>query len=274
MTDIGAKITHMRDVDFARLCAFMQGNFGLKLDAKRKLVEGRLAAPAMAAGFADFHGYIDDMLGGDAAKTDFLITKLTTNYTYFMRESAHYDFLSRTALPEWESKIGTRDLRTWSAGCASGEEPYTIAMVLAEHFGGAAPAWDTTVLATDISTRALETAAKGVYTQGQLKHLPAIWRAKYFAKKGDDYEVTSQLKKGVILREFNLMDGFERFQKRFHIIFCRNVMIYFDNATRAELSRKFYDLLEPGGYLFIGLSETISSVCREFKRVEPAIYRK
>ena len=266
----------IEDKDFLRLRTYMHEHFGINLKKKRALVEGRLMGSVTAAGFDNFHDYVEDVLGDRSGKkVDELITKLTTNYTYFMREEAHYNFMMNTALPEWTSKIRDRDLRVWSAGCSSGEEAYTAAMVLDSYFGAEKQSWDTTILATDISLRVLRLAAEGTYELEQVKRLPDAWVKKYFTPVGvAKYVLRDELKKEVIFREFNLMDSFQRFKRRFHIIFCRNVMIYFDTPTKAALAERYYDTLEPGGYLFVGLSETLTGIYDGFTQIAPAIYRK
>jgi len=192
-----------------------------------------------------------------------------------MREETHYKFMQETALPYWTSEIRDRDLRIWSAGCASGEEAYTIVMVLSEYFGAKKKEWDTTVLATDISTKVLGIARNGVYPEEHFEHLPPSWKSKYFTKIGDEeYKVTDAMAKEVVFSQFNLMGDFNRFKKKFHIIFCRNVMIYFDTPTKAALAKRFHDALAVGGYLFIGLSETLSGISGDFEQTAPAIYRR
>lgn len=206
--------------------------------------------------------------------TNLLLTKLTTNYTYFMREETHYRFMEERALPEWTRRIRDHDLRTWSAGCSSGEEAYTASMVIKEFLGTEKSRWDTTILATDISPRVLAAAKEGVYPSTHLEGLPEKYRRKYFIKLPDDQcKVNDELGKSVIFAPLNLMERF-KFRRKFHIIFCRNVMIYFDNATKKELAAKFYEVLEPGGYLFIGLSETLSGIFNGLDHVSPSIYRK
>ena len=266
----------IEDQDFFRLKNYVHENYGINLEKKRSLVEGRLMNPAAVAGFDNFHDYIDDAMNDRSGKKiDELITKLTTNYTYFMREEVHYDFMLSTALPEWKSKIRDRDLRVWSAGCSSGEEAYTAAMVLDSFFGAEKKSWDATILATDISLRVLRLATEGIYGLEQIKRLPDEWVKKYFQPLGEDrFVLKNEIKKEVLFREFNLMNSFHRFKRKFHIIFCRNVMIYFDSPTKAALAQRYYDTLEPGGYLFIGLSETLTGIFDGFTQISPAIYRK
>jgi chemotaxis protein methyltransferase CheR len=192
-----------------------------------------------------------------------------------MREETHYNFMTEVALPYWTSQVKTKDLRIWSAGCASGEEAYTTVMVLSEYFGTQKKDWDTTILATDISVRVLDIAKRGVYPEEHFEHVPKAWKLKYFNKIGDeDYKIKDNYAKEVVFGQFNLMDEFTRWKKKFHIIFCRNVMIYFDSPTKAALAKKFHDALETGGYLFIGLSETLTGISGNLQQIAPAIYRR
>ena len=266
----------IEDQDFFRLRDYIKSNFGVNLEKKRALIEGRLSNYIAQEGFGNFHEYINDVLADKSGtKVNTLMTKLTTNYTYFMREETHYKFMQEVALPYWTSTIRDRDLRIWSAGCASGEEAYTTVMVLHEWFGAKKNEWDTTVLATDISVKVLEMAKRGVYPEEHFEHLPLEWKNKYFTKTGpEEYKVKDLLSKEVVFTQFNLMGEFSRFKKKFHIIFCRNVMIYFDTPTKAALAKRFHDALEVGGFLFIGLSETLGGISGDFQQIAPAIYRR
>ena len=264
------------DKDFIRLCEYIKKNFGVNLEKKRTLVEGRLAGDIKKSRFNNFSDFIEDVYSDTGGKKiNALMTRLTTNYTYFMREEAHYLFMQDVALPHLKSTVQNRDLRIWSAGCASGEEPYTTAMVLSEWFGLEKSAWDTTILATDISIRVLDMAKAGVYPEGHFAKLNPNWKSKYFVKIGpDEYKVSDRLAKEVVFAQFNLMGDFSRFKKKFHIIFCRNVMIYFDSPTKIELVKKFYNALEVGGWLFVGLSETLTGINSDFEQIAPSIYRR
>lgn len=150
-----------------------------------------------------------------------------------------------------------------------------IAMVLTDFFGMEHSQWDTKVLATDISTKVLQKAMAGIYSDEQLKNIPEHWRKKFFHKLagGTQYQVKQELKDEVIFRQFNLMDPFP-FRRKMHTIFLRNVMIYFDDKTKRELVQKVYDALEPGGYLFIGTTETIDRNSTPFQIIQPSIFRK
>jgi chemotaxis protein methyltransferase CheR len=266
----------IEDQDFFRIRDHVKANFGVNLEKKRTLIEGRLSNFIINEGFESFHDYVEDVFQDKSgSKINTLMTKLTTNYTYFMREETHYNFMKEVALPYWESSIKNKDLRVWSAGCASGEEAFTAAMVINEYFGTRKMGWDTTILATDISLKVLDMAKRGVYPQEHFTHVPTGWKEKYFTKVGDEeYKIKDSLAKEVVFSQFNLMNDFSRFRKKFHIIFCRNVMIYFDAATKAKLAKKYHDALEVGGWLFIGLSETLSGISGEFQQIKPAIYRR
>ena len=168
-----------------------------------------------------------------------------------------------------------RVLSIWSAGCASGEGPYTISMILKEYLGSKASMWDTRVLATDISQNALKAAANAVYDETSLRNLPAGWKSKYFRSAGSPelYTVSPEIKSNVIFRTFNLMDPI-RFRLKFDVIFCRNVMIYFDQETKNSLVNRFYNATNPGGYLLIGHSESLNKESTPYKYLRPATYRK
>jgi len=260
--------------DFHRLKDHIKQRYGINLEKKITLVEGRLANLISHRGFPDFTTYIDYALAHPEEEA-LLVSRLSTNFTYFMREEQHYGFMVERALPEWIPRIKDRDLRIWSAGCSSGEEAYTIAMTLNEYFGAQKAQWDTTVLATDISERVLHMAKQAVYPADEMRNLPESYKKHYFHPAGEGvFQVTKSVRDDVVFGNFNLMQPTFSFRRRFHIIFCRNVMIYFDNPTKENLVNKFYDCLHPGGYLFVGMSETLSGIRSDFQYVKPAIYRR
>jgi len=263
------------EAEYQRLKNYMYQNYGINLEGKKVLIEGRLSAVLRKHGFSSFDAYIDYLLNDKTGmEVSTLVSRLTTNYTYFMREKGHYDFTKKTALKELCPLIKDHDLRIWSAACSSGEEPYSIAMTLDEYFGIHKEQWDKVVLASDISDNVLRVATKGVYPKERISSLSESEIKTYFKKEDEkNYRVTPYLRSQVAFRKINLMDPFS-FKKKFHIIFCRNVMIYFDNQTKKRLLDKFYDILVPGGYLYIGLSESIMGLDTKLKYVEPAIYIK
>lgn len=265
------------DKEFKQLTAYIKANYGINLkEEKQALVTGRLQNVLIQNGFNDFSQYYDYILldkTGNAVTT--LINKITTNHTFFMREEEHFYFFRDNVLPYLTNKVKNKDLRIWSAGCSSGEEPYTLKMIIDEYLGKDKVRWDAKILATDISSKVLEAATKGVYSNDRLVSLPAGWRLNYFKNiDNENSALIDNIRNEVIYRKFNLMEQVFPFKHKFHVIFCRNVMIYFDNETRRNLVNKFYDALEYGGYLFIGHSESISRDETKFTYITPAVYRK
>jgi chemotaxis protein methyltransferase CheR len=205
---------------------------------------------------------------------------ISTNLTEFFREAAHFDFLAEKALPallEKKRKKREKKIRIWSAGCSTGEEPYSISMILAECIEQLGE-WDIKILATDLSTRVLKKAMQGVYAKDRLKGIPLQMLNAYFEKGvhnfKDHYRVKDFLRNMIVFRRLNLIDGAFPFKGQFDFIFCRNVMIYFHKQTQAELVSKFYQHLAPDGYLFLGHSESLAGTETRFRYVRPTIYQK
>ena len=264
------------DSDFHRLVNFVKSNYGIDLSKKKQLIMGRLSTTIMTMGFNSFKESVDYLLKTKKPEDlELMLNKLTTNYTYFMREEVHFKFFTDTILPYLEKTKTNKVLSIWSAGCSSGEEPYTISMLLKEYFGAKASQWDTRVLATDISKNALGAAQNAVYDESSLKEVPPTWKTKYFTKTSEPglYTVAPMIKNNVIFRTFNLMDPI-RFKLKFDVIFCRNVMIYFDQDTKEALVNRFYQATNPGGYLLIGHSESLNKETVPYHYLMPATYRK
>lgn len=262
------------DGDFERLVQFIHKNYGIDLSKKRQLITSRLSHSLKEKGYSDFKSFLEHLFTSrDPQDLELVLNKLTTNYTYFLREKDHFTFFQNTVLPELEQRH-RRDkvLSIWSAGCSSGEEPYTLSIYLKDFFGPQAHQWDTRVLATDISQQALDKAQAGVYQIPA--DMPSNWLKRYFSPVPGtgQYTVSPEIKRNVIFRPFNLMDPI-RFRLKFDVIFCRNVMIYFNQETRDGLVRRFYDAMNPGGYFFISHSESLNQNPL-FQPVAPAIYRK
>ena len=273
---IGEIMIEIKDSEFRELTSYIKSNYGINLAQKRNLIEGRLSNMLIEKGFANFQEYLE-VIFADTTKMEIttLINKITTNHTFFMRETEHFAYFANKVLPYLEATNKQKDLRIWSAGCSSGEEPYTLAMIMRDYFGEEKKIWDTKLLATDISVKVLNIAEKGCYPFDVLEKLPATWKANYFKRVNKEvYQISEQIKQDVIFRIFNLMDDTFPFRQKFHVIFCRNVMIYFDQKTKKELITKFYDMTESGGYLFIGHSESISRDETRYQYVMPAVYRK
>lgn len=262
--------------DFLRLVAFVKTNYGIDLSKKQQLIVGRLSNTILSMGFTTFTEYVDYIMSKkNPADLDSMLNKLTTNYTFFMREEAHFNFLRDTILPYLIQTKKDRVLSVWSAGCSSGQEPYTISMILKEFLGNQASQWDTRVLATDISQNALNAAQSAVYDEETLKDLPTGWKSKYFARTAQAgvFTVAPAIRSNVIFRTFNLMDPI-KFRLKFDIIFCRNVMIYFDQPTKNALIDRFYNATNQGGYLLIGHSESLDKEKTSYQYLMPATYRK
>lgn len=263
------------DADFQRLVQFIHKNYGIDLSKKRQLITSRLSQSLKVQGYTDFRTFLEKLFKEkDPQDLELVLNKLTTNYTYFLREKDHFTYFQKTILPELAQRH-QRDkvLAIWSAGCSSGEEPYTLSIYLKEFFGPQASQWDTRILATDISQQAMAKAKAAIYHPPA--DMPVDWLHRYFVPSQDhpgQYTVAPAIRDNVIFRTFNLMDPI-KFRLKFDVIFCRNVMIYFDQSTRDALVRRFYDALTPGGYLFISHSESLGQTPL-FRMVSPAIYRK
>ena len=266
---------YIKDDEFNAITSYIKTNFGVNLANKRPLIEGRLSNYIADLGFDNYMDYFEHAKndkGND--EMTMLINKLTTNHTYFFRENEHFEFYKDTVLPWVEKGVKTKDLRIWSAGCSSGQEPYTLAMITLDYLGANAGSWDHTILASDISNKVLNIATNGIYTREELGEVPHSWIKKYFtAYDNNRFVVSEDLRKSVAFRNFNLLSPFS-FKKPFHCIFCRNVMIYFDTPTKNDIINKYYDALMPGGYFMIGHSESLSSCDHKFKYIKPSIYQK
>ncbi len=271
---------HITDDEFKRLRELVYRNIGINLtEEKRNLLMGRLQKILRTRGYNNFSSYYDFVINDKSGEAlSELANSISTNHTFFYREKDHFEFFLNKALPEIDARLkasNNNDIRIWSAGCSSGEEPYNLVMLMMEYFGMNYKKWDAGVLATDISDKALTFARKAVYNDDRVRYLPPDYKKKYFKKiDKDQWEVIDAIKKEVIFRKFNLMNEVFPFKKQFHTIFCRNVMIYFDEPTRITLVNKFYNLLLPGGFLFIGHSETLKREVHNFKFIMPALYQK
>jgi chemotaxis protein methyltransferase CheR len=267
---------------FQQFSALVYEECGINLhEGKKSLLEARLAKRLRATGMASPKEYYKYILSEDGR--DELIRffdAVSTNLTYFFREPKHFDFLVTRALPEMVRRSreqGSSRIRIWSAGCSTGEEPYTIAMSVLENLDQP-DRWDFRILATDISTRVLQTAQRGIYDKAKLQNVPPALRSRYFILRrggaGEKlYEVAPQLRKVIAFRRLNLKDPYP-FRGPFDVIFCRNVMIYFDKKTQEMLIKKMAEYLVSGGYFFVGHSESLTGLDHPLKYFKPAVYQK
>lgn len=265
----------MKAGEFAKIRQLAYDTFGLDLRAgKETLVSARLGKQIRGSGcrtFDEYYRHVVEDSTGEALIH--LIDALTTNHTSFFREPAHFDFLRKTLLPEW-AKRGRIEI--WSAACSTGEEPYSIAMCILEELGAVAPG-KVRILATDISTRVLAAAEKGIYPGERFEALSAVQLRSYWLRGERDfagsYRAKKEMRALIEFRRLNLLDPAGQVGP-FPLIFCRNVMIYFDKATQRKVIESLSGCLEPGGYLLTGHAESLTGIEHELRYVQPAVYRK
>lgn len=270
-----AEVRRLTASEFNKIAALAYEKFGLELKkGKEDLVSARLGKQIRAGSFRSFSDYYDHLLAdqtGEALTN--MIDALTTNHTSFFREKAHFDFLTSEVLPLWKSKSR---IRIWSAACSSGEEPYTILMTLGEALGPSGLE-RVEVLATDISTRVLDMAQRAVYPDERFRDVPRSVLSRYLlrgeGKAAGHYRLKPSLVSRVQFRRMNLIERFPSLPS-FDVIFCRNVMIYFDRDTQETLVNRLTAFLEPGGYLFIGHAESLTGIEHGLEYIRPAIYRR
>lgn len=266
---------------YEHLSHLVYEKFGIALGKnKQALVVTRLEPTIRKLGFKNFEEYYHHVIQDSSGKSLLVLAnQITTNYSFFYRETDHFDFLSQVALPQKIKQIPSYNndtLNIWSAACSSGEEPYTIAMVLHEFFEtNNTYKWNTGILATDIDTNMLQYATTAIYPENRLKNVPFSTKLHHFKKlKNDEWQVKEHIKKYIHFSRYNLMKNKFEFKSKFFIIFCRNVMIYFDKKTVQELVERFYEFTEQGGYLIIGQTETLDKSQCPYKYVAPSVYQK
>ncbi len=264
--------------DFTRLRELIHVETGICLSPEKKtMVEVRLKRRLRILNMATYNDYCEFVFGRKGMKEELihLIDVITTNKTDFFREPAHFEFLAQKALPELA--VNGRPFLAWSAGCSSGEEPYTMAMVLSE-FAESHPGFRFRIWATDISTAVLEKAQLGIYASETIAPVPLALKRKYLLRSRDSkssrVRVVPEIRKLIEFRRLNFIDSDYALAERADVIFCRNVLIYFDRATQESILRKLVHDLTPGGYLFVGHSETLHDMALPVVPVAPALYRK
>jgi len=274
-----AEPVELSRVSFDRLARFITHELGITMpDAKLTMVQSRLLRRVRELQLASIDQYTEYLLGpSHAQEREHFINAITTNKTDFFREPDHFTYLRAVVLPALTRVRSGVRLKAWSAGCSSGEEAYTLAMVLAE-YAACQPGFDFAILATDVSTKVLERARVAIYSQSQITPIPPELRAKYLLASRDRHErlarVTPDLRRKVSFHQLNFMDKHYPIKDTFEIIFFRNVMIYFDRDTREAVLNKICRHLAPGGYLFGGHSESLTGLDLPLQPVKPAIYRK
>ncbi len=279
MSTINADAPLMTDHELKEFSEFIYAELGIKItQAKKTMLQARLQRRLRTLDMTSYGQYLDYLrsLKGLEVELPQMVDAVTTNTTSFFREPKHFEFLSSTILPEWRKRNPNRVFSVWNAGCSSGEEPYSTAMVLLDHSERVAPL-RFTIVATDISTDILNKAARAVYEDEKIGTIPVDFRRKYLLRSKDRTKrlvrIAPEVRAKVSFRRLNFMDDFQ-FRERMDLIFCRNVMIYFDKKTQHELVQKFCDHLDPGGHLFIGHSESLSGTGLPLKQLAPATYQR
>jgi len=267
--------------DYERVCKLVYQEAGISLSSgKQTMLEARIKRRLKVHNLTSYSQYCDYLFGNQGLKDEIphLIDVVTTNKTDFFRESKHFDYLTSSALPDLLSRnrLG-RPLLLWSAGCSTGEEPYTLAIVLSE-YAASHPGFRFRILATDISTTVLAKADRGVYTSDVVAPVPAALQRKYFLRSRDpassQVRVAPELRRTVEIRRLNFMDADYGVREKADAIFCRNVIIYFDRPTQERILGNLANHLVPGGYLFVGHSETLHDMRLPLTPVAPALYRR
>ena len=266
------------------VCKLIYAEAGITLSPEKKtMLEGRVKRRLKTLNLSSYSEYCETLFGQDGQHNGLkdevvhLIDVVTTNKTDFFREPAHFNFLVDKALPELSERIAGRQFTIWSAGCSSGEEPYTMAIVLSE-YALSHPGFRFRILATDISNIVLAKAELGVYTNDIVAPVAPVLRRKYFMRSrepgSDKQRVVPELRRLIEFRRLNFMDAEFGLAEPFDIIFCRNVIIYFDRATQLRLLDKLTRHLSPGGYFFAGHSESLQGMDLPLAPVAPSVYRK
>lgn len=271
----------LKDSDFQNFSRYVYNKCGINLhEGKKELVKARLGKILRQRNFSSFRKYYNHVVNDKSGRELLLLLDaLSTNLTYFFRESQHFDFLKARALPEIvKEKMPSRNntIRFWSAGCSSGEEAYSIAIAASEILNHNEK-WHIKILATDLSTKVLAKAHTGIYEKGKIDIIPYELKRRYFQRGDNKWKgycrVKEEVKKNITFQRLNLGEDF-RFTVPFDVIFCRNVMIYFDDFTKNTLIEKLFRNLSHGGYLFIGHAESLTSIKHPFKYIQPSIYQK
>ncbi len=267
--------------NFTRLCKLIYDEAGICLGPEKKtMLEARIKRRLKALDLTSYAEYCDYLFGRQGLKEEIvhLIDVVTTNKTDFFREPGHFNFLVDRALPEFVSRQDYgKQFLIWSAGCSTGEEPYTLAILLSE-YALAHAGFRFRVLATDISTTVLAKAGLGVYSSEAAEAVPAMLRKKYFLRSrnrdANRVRVIPELRRLVEFRRINFMDSSFGFSDKADAVFCRNVIIYFDRPTQESILRKLCHHLLPGGYMFVGHSETLHDMDLPLAPIAPALYRR
>lgn len=263
------------DKEFVLIRDYLKQHYGISLnDEKKGLVYSRLRARVNAMGmdFSEYYKHLISCKTGE--EKQFFFNALSTNHTFFWREPDHFEYFRDKVIPWLEENVKDKDVKVWCAASSSGEEPYTLQMILHDHFKSK-QGWDVRVLATDLSEKVLNKAVHGVYSKESIEVLPNNYKKSYFTKYDENsVQVTEEIRKLIFFRKFNLMDERLPLRKPVHVVFCRNVMIYFESPEQKALVQRFYENTVEGGFLFIGHAESLNHTNTKYKYIMPSAYRK
>lgn len=268
--------------DFKRLSTFIYNEYGIKMpDVKRTMLQSRLHKRLRELSMTSYKEYVEYLFSKEGQQTEVIhmIDMVSTNKTDFFREPVHFDYLHSDVLPELLSgPHPSRSLKIWSAGCSSGEEPYTIAMSVNEFLLNSGNTFDYSILATDISTRVLKQAVDGIYKEARIEVLPLYLKKRYLLKSKDrtnpTVRIIPEIRRRIKFERLNFMDDYYDINESFDIIFCRNVLIYFDRETQERVINKLCTKLKHDGVFFLGHSESITNFNVPLQQLKPTIYRK
>jgi len=267
----------MSDSQFAHVTNLLRSRLGIHIEAeKRPMLTSRLQHLVRKAGCRSFDQYFARHLAlPDRATLSSLADGLSTNHTFFWRESPHFDAFRQIVLPEARTRHETdQDVRVWCAAASTGQEPYTLVMLMRELWGPAYGGWKLGVLGTDISDRALTIAKRGEYDAQDIERLPVVLRTKYCVPQPGGYRIREDIRNQVTYRRLNLVADRWPFRGRFDCVFLRNVLIYFDTQTKRTLLDRIAYHMVPDGIVFVGMSETLRNIAPQFRMVQPGMYRK
>ena len=278
--DLSVFKAELSEQDFQAFSSFIYSQYGIKMPpVKRIMLQGRLLKRIRDLNMNSYSEYKEYFFSKEGQQKEIFnfLNVITTNKTDFFREPVHFNFLADEILPSCFENNPSGVFNVWSAGCSSGEEPYTISIILNE-FKQKNPVFNFSILGTDISHKVMNMAARGVYAAGKVELMPLDYKKKYFLKSKDrenpTVRVTPQLQRNITLKYVNLINGPYDIKEKFKVIFCRNVLIYFDRATQERVINNLCHHLEPGGFFFIGHSESLSGMNVPLRHIKPTIFQK
>ena len=270
----------LSDKEFGFICQLVYDETGIVLgEKKREMVHRRIMRRLRELKLKNFKVYIQLLQNHESGELPNFINAITTNLTSFFRENHHFQYLKDDFLPEhFDHFSNSRRLRIWSAGCSTGEEPYSLAMTLLETNGVNLDLWDVKILATDLDSEVISTGIKGVYSFDRVEKVPTQIRSKYFQKSSKEgsevVRVKQDLREFITFKQFNFLSSAWPMKGPFDVIFCRNVLIYFDKETQTKLVNKFCSLLRPGGCLMLGHSESVGKHIGGLEMIGRTIFRR